>query len=98
MAEHLAGDLQFMTGFIGKADALAAPAVVDIADSGFGIVIAGSVSLSEAAPSPTATFDGPLEAAIRLIGGRLAAAHTPAAVAVTGDLTLDDLRAVFPGY
>jgi hypothetical protein len=26
MAEHLAGDLRFMTGFIGKADALATPA------------------------------------------------------------------------
>jgi len=98
MAEHLAGDLQFMTGFIGKADALATPAVIEIADSGFGIVIADSVSLTQAVPTPTATFVGPLEAAIRLIGGRLTEAHTPAAVEVTGNLTLDDLRKVFPGY
>jgi uncharacterized protein (TIGR03083 family) len=79
MAEHLAGDLRFMTGFIGKADALATPAVVDIADSGIAIVIviADSVSLTQALPTPTATFAGPLEAAIRLIGGRLTEAHTP---------------------
>jgi uncharacterized protein (TIGR03083 family) len=98
MAEHLAGDLRFMTGFIGRTDALAAPAVVEIADSGFGIVIADSVSLTQAVPTPTATFVGPLEAAIRLIGGRLTVAHTPAAVEVTGNPTLDDLRKVFPGY
>jgi uncharacterized protein (TIGR03083 family) len=98
LAEHLAGGLQFMAGFIGKADALAAPAVVDIRDSGFGIVIGDGVSLTETAPTPTATFVGPLEAAVRLISGRLTAAHTPAAVEVTGDVTLDDLRRVFPGY
>jgi uncharacterized protein (TIGR03083 family) len=98
LAEHLAGGIGFMTGFIGKADALTTPAVVEIRGSGFGIVIADGVSLTEAVPTPTATFVGPLEAAIRLIGGRLTAAHTPAGVEVTGDLTLDDLRRVFPGF
>jgi uncharacterized protein (TIGR03083 family) len=98
LAEHLAGSLAFMTGFIGKADALPAPAVVDIEGSGFGIVIADGVSLSDAAPTPTATFVGPLESAIRLIGGRLGTTYTPAGVEVTGALTLDDLRTVFPGY
>jgi hypothetical protein len=33
-----------------------------------------------------------------LAAGRLRAAHTPAGVAIEGELTLDDLRAVFPGY
>ena len=47
---------------------------------------------------PTATFAGPLEAAIRLIGGRLRPATTPESVKVTGALSLDDLRRVFPGY
>lgn len=98
LAEHLAGDLRFMAGFIGRADALPTPAVVEIRNSGFGIVIADSVSLTEAVPTPTATFVGPLEAAIRLISGRLTTAHTPAAVEVVGDLTLNDLRKVFPGY
>jgi hypothetical protein len=35
---------------------------------------------------------------LRLIGGRLSPAHTPPGVEVIGDVTLDDLRAVFPGY
>jgi hypothetical protein len=61
---------------------LATPAGVDIADSGFGIVIADRVNLTEAVPTPTATF-------------RLTVAHTPAAVEVTGNLTLDDLRKVW---
>jgi hypothetical protein len=74
---------------------LATPPGVDIADSGFGIVIADRVNLTEAVPTPTATFIGPLEAAIRLIGDRLTVAHTPAAVEVTGNLTLDDLRKVW---
>jgi uncharacterized protein (TIGR03083 family) len=98
LAEHLAGGLAFMTGFIGKADALDKPAVVEIQGSGFGFVIADGVSVTDAVTNPTATFVGPLESAIRLIGGRLTAAHTPAGVEVIGDLTLDDLRKVFPGY
>jgi hypothetical protein len=47
---------------------------------------------------PTATFTGPLEAAIRLVGGRLRPANTPERVKVTGAVTLDDLRRAFPGY
>ncbi len=48
--------------------------------------------------APTATFTGPLEAAMRLIAGRLGPTHTPSDVTVTGNVTLEDLRAVFPGY
>jgi uncharacterized protein (TIGR03083 family) len=98
LAEHLAGGLSFMTGFIGKVDALAKPAVVEIQGSPYGIVIADGVSLTEGVANPTATFVGPLEAAIRLIGGRLTPAHTAAGVEVIGDVTLDELRKVFPGY
>ncbi len=32
------------------------------------------------------------------MAGRLSPEHTPAAVEVTGNVTLDDLRRVFPGY
>ncbi len=98
LAEHFAGGLSFMTGFIGTPDALAKPAAVEVQGSGFGIVIGDGVSLTDGVSNPTATFVGPLEAAIRLIGGRLAPAHTPAGVEVIGDMTLDDLRKVFPGY
>lgn len=40
----------------------------------------------------------PGESLLRLTSGRLAPEHTPSAVAMEGDLSLDDLRAVFPGY
>ena len=56
------------------------------------------MSVTGEVANPTATFVGPLEAAIRLVGGRLTAAHTPAGVEVIGDVTLDDLRKVFPGF
>ena len=40
----------------------------------------------------------PAESWLRLVTGRLDAAVTPAGVSVTGALTLDELRAIFPGY
>jgi uncharacterized protein (TIGR03083 family) len=98
LAEHFATDLSFLLGFTGKADALAHPAVVDLLGSGFALVIADTVSVTTTAPRPTATFTGPLEAAIRLLAGRLTTRHTPESVEVTGNVTLDDLRRVFPGY
>lgn len=98
LAEQFAGGLAFLPGFVGKADALAKQAVVEIKGSGFGIVVADGVTLTDAVSNPTATFVGPLEAAIRLVGGRLTLAHTPTGVEVIGDVTLDELRTVFPGY
>jgi uncharacterized protein (TIGR03083 family) len=98
LLEHLAGDLGFMTGFTGKADALAKPVTVQVGDGPVGLVIAEKVSVTTAVTDPTATFVGPLDAVLRLIGGRLTPAHTPAGVEVIGDVTLDELRAVFPGY
>jgi len=38
------------------------------------------------------------EAFVRLTAGRLRPEHTPAGVTVEGDVSLDDLRRVFPGY
>lgn len=98
LAEHLAGGLAFLAGFIGKAGALAGPVVVDIEGSGYGLVVTDTVALVTGPADSTATFSGPLEAAIRLVGGRLRPAHTPGTVKVTGAVTLDDLRQVFPGY
>ena len=98
LAEHFSTDLSFLLGFIGKADALAHPALVDLLGSGFALDIADTVSVTTSALRPTATFTGPLEAAVRLIAGRLTTKHTPDDVEVTGNITLDDLRRVFPGY
>lgn len=99
LIEHLSGDLQFMTGFTGKPEALAHPAVVEIKGSPVRLAIAERVALTtgDAGPS-TATLVAPSEAVLRLIAGRLDAAHTPAGFVVEGDLGLDDLRRVFPGY
>jgi uncharacterized protein (TIGR03083 family) len=66
----------------------------------FGLVLGDQALLTEDAPDPA---DGvltlPAEAWLRLVAGRLSAAYTPAEVDLkAGELTLDDLRAVFPGY
>ena len=98
LAEHLTGGLGFLVGFIGKADALAESAVVDIEGSGYGLVVTDKVAVVTEPADPTATFTGRLEAAIRLVGGRLRPTNTPESVKVTGAVTLDDLRRVFPGY
>jgi hypothetical protein len=95
LVEQFSGSMSFLLGFIGKADALPHAAIVDA--HGFGLVIDKTVSLTPTADSATATFEGPLEAFVRLIGGRLRAS-TPDAVAVLGNVSLDDLRRVFPGF
>jgi uncharacterized protein (TIGR03083 family) len=98
LIDHYTGGLQFMLGFIGKADQLSGPAVVQIEASDAAISIDDQVSLSTSVSGATASFRGELEAAIRLINGRLTSAHIPADVSVTGNVTLADLRRVFPGY
>jgi uncharacterized protein (TIGR03083 family) len=98
LVEHFAGDLGFLLGFIGKADRVPEPARVRLGRSGVAIVLDDRVSLTTSAAEPTATFTGDLEAAIRLIAGRLTPAYTPAGVDVTGNVTLDQLRQAFPGY
>ena len=58
----------------------------------------GEGACAGASEGETATFSGPLEAAIRLLSGRLKPEFTPAGVDVSGNVTLDELRKVFPGY
>ena len=96
--EHFAGGLGFLLGFTGKADRLTEPAVVRIDGTDLAIAVADSVALVPDAGAATATFTGGPEAVVRLLGGRLGPAYTSEQVAVTGNVTLDDLRRVFPGY
>lgn len=98
LLDLFAGDLAFLLGFAGKADALDAPATVVIGDHL--LVIADSVSVQAGAAdtAPTATLQGSPESVVRLLGGRLGPAHTPGDVQVIGNVSLDDLRRVFPGY
>ncbi|WP_250035019.1 maleylpyruvate isomerase family mycothiol-dependent enzyme [Paractinoplanes maris] len=98
LAEHLSGGLGFLLGFIAKPDAVAEPVVAEIAGTPYRIEIGDDIRLTTEPSTATATFDGPLESAMRLLAGRLTAPWTPAAVKVTGNVTLDDLRAAFPGF
>jgi uncharacterized protein (TIGR03083 family) len=98
LLEHYTTGLGFLLGFTGKAGALSEPAVVEIAGSDLALVIADNVQLTSQGPAPTATLTAAPESVIRLMGGRLTPSYTPASVGVTGNVTLDELRAVFPGY
>ncbi len=93
---HYAGSMSFLLGFVGKADQVAEPVRLTVGTHT--VAIGESVALETGTDGATATYDGPLEAAVRLVAGRLDPEHTPAAVEVTGNVTLDDLRKVFPGY
>ena len=99
LAEHHAGGLAFMLGFSAKPERLDQPATVVIGDSGYALEVDDAVRLTTTpGGAPTATFHGSLEAAERLLVGRLDPKHTPDDLEVSGNVSLDDLRAVFPGY
>ncbi|MBM2623779.1 maleylpyruvate isomerase N-terminal domain-containing protein [Actinoplanes sp. LDG1-06] len=98
LVEHLSGGLAFLIGFIGKPDLAGDAAVVEVSGTPYRIVVGDSVAFTTTADAPTATFDGPLEAALRLLVGRLGPKFTPDGLTVTGNVSLDELRAVFPGF
>jgi len=99
---ELMGDaMGFLLGFLGKPDQLAEPARVEVAGSvlelGEGVRLSAR-DRADSVDEVTASWSGPTEAFVRLVGGRLGAPYTPADVAVSGNVTLDDLRRVFPGF
>jgi uncharacterized protein (TIGR03083 family) len=63
-----------------------------------GLHLADPVALTDPPAAPDGELDLPLEAWLRLAAGRLKPQYTPASVRVSGPISLDDLRAVFPGY
>ncbi|GAA4250063.1 maleylpyruvate isomerase family mycothiol-dependent enzyme [Dactylosporangium darangshiense] len=92
-----------LLGWIAKPanlDGRTAHLLVRLTDTGetFGLQLAEPVALTAAPEAPDGELELPLEAWLRLAAGRLKPAYTPASVQVTGAITLDDLRAVFPGY
>jgi uncharacterized protein (TIGR03083 family) len=97
MLEQLSGPAAFLLGWIGKADQLADHAVVDV--DGFTLTVGDDVTLAPGSvDEATATFHGPHEAAFRLFTGRLKDGYTPDEVTISGNVDLEDLRKVFPGY
>lgn len=98
LVEHYAGGLAMMLGFFGKPDRLGSPAVVSVGDSGVALVVDDGVRLTRSAADPTARLDAPLEALVRLLGGRLRDPYVPQGLEVTGNVSLADLQRVFPGF
>jgi uncharacterized protein (TIGR03083 family) len=98
LAEHLSDGISFLLGFIGKPAAEREAVVVGIAGTPYRIVLDDQARLTTGDVPATATFSGSLESAIRLIYGRLAPEHTPAGTGTTGAVSLDELRAIFPGF
>ena len=65
----------------------------------FMLSVHATAELRTFAGEPSAgSLDLPAEALVRLVYGRLDAAHTPALTLVADEITLDDVRRVFPGF
>ena len=76
LVELLRGPLAFLLGFAGKADQVEQE--VRLAIPGGGIEITDAVTVTDALDDPTATFEGPAEAVVRLLTGRLRPSTPPA--------------------
>ena len=94
----------YMFGWLGRPKVILSGESADVAihtsapTRDFGVVITDKVELTDALETPDATLEIPAESWLRLVAGRLAAEHTPTGVSVTGAVTLDQLRQIFPGY
>jgi uncharacterized protein (TIGR03083 family) len=95
LLDLLGGPIGFMLSFLAKPAELTDP--VSIAIPGAGLVIDDAVTVVDHLEAPSATFNGPQEAFVRLISGRLKPPYDHG-VTVEGNITLDDLRRVFPGF
>ena len=95
LVELFRGPLAFLLGFSAKANEI--DQEVRLTIPGGALQISDAVTVSDSVDHPTATFEGPAEAVVRLLSGRLGPEHA-AGVKVTGNVTLDELRKVFPGY
>ncbi|MEV6981589.1 maleylpyruvate isomerase family mycothiol-dependent enzyme [Sphaerisporangium sp. NPDC051017] len=102
--ELMADGIASLIGFAGKADRLGGrEAAVEVRttapERSFGLEIRDAVRIADVPGAPDAVLAAPAEWWLRLVSGRHAPEHTPDGVRLTGDaLTLDDLRAVFPGF
>ena len=98
LVDHLADGLGFLLGFTAKADRAPTPARVRLTGVEHDLSLGDAVALVPVGGEPTATLEGSADAVARLVSGRLTPAHTPVDVRVSGAVTLEDLRRVFPGY
>jgi len=99
--ELLIDTLPQVTAHAGKPQGVAADLHVDTTapERHFELAIHYPVVLRPSAgPSTDRALELPAEALLRLVFGRLDVAHTPPLALTAGDVTLDDLRRVFPGF
>ncbi|CCH78437.1 conserved hypothetical protein [Nostocoides japonicum T1-X7] len=100
----LLDQLAAMIGFLAKPAALDGRVVdatlrLSAPDRSFGLHLEeGGCALGEPVAAPDAELTASAEAWLRLATGRLGRDHTPEDVTVSGDISLDTLRAVFPGF
>jgi uncharacterized protein (TIGR03083 family) len=101
LVELYTGAISFLLGFTGKLDQLdgrTASVLVRTGETTAGLTLEERAALGEAPDAPDTELTVTPEALIRLLAGRLPASHTPSGVEVTGAVSLEDLRRVFPGY
>jgi uncharacterized protein (TIGR03083 family) len=89
-----------MAGFVGRP--LGRDAMLNIETTAparqFALTLGESTQLTTGAATTDNKLTLPAEALLRMTAGRLGPEHTPSSVTIVGDVTLDDLRKVFPGY
>lgn len=67
-------------------------------DRSYGLRLGERIELTEVPEQADGELELPAEAWLRLAVGRLGPRYTPGDVRVTGPVSLDDLRALFPGF
>ena len=94
--------LPMFAGFFAKPIGKTGEVMVDITEPTRGYALeltTEGAKLSEGqAIDAQSRLSGPAEAFVRLASGRMRAEHTPATMHAEGEISLDDLRRVFPGY
>lgn len=98
LLEHFWGEMSFLIKVAGKAPEGREPVALAIADTGAGLLISDSVEVVQTVSEPTARFDGPVEAFVRLVAGRLGPAYVPKGLSISGNTDLATLQSVFPGF
>ncbi|WP_033341385.1 maleylpyruvate isomerase family mycothiol-dependent enzyme [Catenuloplanes japonicus] len=99
----LVDQLPNMTAWLGRTEPLEGTSydlavVLTDLDRTLGLRLGERVELTDAPATPDGTLTLPAEAFLRLVYGRLKPGYNADGVAVTGPLSLDDLRRVFPGF
>ena len=99
LLDHFGG----MLGWMGRTESLhgaehrLAVRLTDL-DRSLGLHLGDTVELTDPPAEPDGTLTLPAEALLRLVYGRLKPGDDTGGVSVTGTLSLDDLRRVFPGF